>query len=246
MNNGIADFRLNYHNDLCFFYNTHVEYEIVWVTEGCLIACVNGNDIPLNKGQTIFLPPYFTHAFRTDDNSKCYILEFSSALVPEKLPNDIVLFHIPDDTDKIIHKEQNEGDIFMKKALVYRLLSNMLSDKTEVRTLTVNDICLDAVRFIVDNYSQSITLHDVADSLSVNYSYLSRIFKECMGFSFTDCLNGTRLNSANGMLSSTSKTITEIALDCGFGSVRNFNRIFIDKFKCSPSEFRKMHSSTKK
>lgn len=232
-------FQLRHFKNLWFFHNTHANYEVVWVTKGCLVVCVNGKDIPVRSGQAIFLPPYFVHAFRTDDSSESHIFEFTAELVTEKLPNDIVLFELSDKADKILHKVKNKDNIFAHKAAVYHILSVMNNDYVKKLPTSSGDVCLEAVKFIADNYSQPITLRDAANHLCVNYSHLSRSFKKCIGLSFTDCLNGTRLNRAAGLLARTGTSITDISLICGFGSVRNFNRIFLKNFDCSPYEFRK-------
>lgn len=243
MNNCSIDFRLRHHMNLNFFYNTHIEYEIVWITKGCLYVIVNGNDIPVNAGQAIFLPPYFVHAFRTDDTSESHVCEFTSALIPEKLPNEVVLFNVPVNIDNILYKVKNKDNVFTHKAALYYLLSAMSKNVVEKLRVSSDDTCLETLKFIAENFSQPITLCDAAKHLCVNYSHLSRIFKERIGLSFTECLNGTRLNHANSMLIRTNKSVTEVALACGFGSVRNFNRIFTAKFKCSPVELRKKYKS---
>ena len=119
----------------------------------------------------------------------------------------------------------------------------MGSENIKRYSIPPNDICASAVKFIAEKYAEPITLKDAAEHLCVNYSYLSRIFKEREGLSFTECLNGTRLNHATTLLCHTNITITEIALSCGFGSVRNFNRLFSQKIQGSPYDFRKKYTS---
>ena len=48
-----------------------------------------------------------------------------------------------------------------------------------------------------------------------------------------------RLETATRLLDDTKKSITEVALESGFQSVRNFNRAFRKKMKISPSEYRR-------
>lgn len=239
-----ASFVLRHHKDLSYYANAHAAYEIIAVTDGCLFVCVNGTDICVKSGQAVFLPPYFAHSFRTEVGSVCHIWEFSSSLVPEKLPDDIILFPISCDTSEFFYRAENTDSILAQKAAIYRILSMMGGKSTKKYSLPLNDVCLGAVKFIAENFAQPITMRDAAKHLCVNYSYLSRAFKECEGLSFTECLNGTRLNHAASLLCQTNMTVTDIALSCGFGSVRNFNRLFAARLQCSPYEFRKTQVSS--
>ena len=56
-------------------------------------------------------------------------------------------------------------------------------------------------------------------------------------------MNDIRLNHAVTLLESINETNTNIALDAGFESQRTFNRVFKEKFKMTPREYRnKMRS----
>ena len=50
--------------------------------------------------------------------------------------------------------------------------------------------------------------------------------------------NNYRLEKASALLSSTDKSIMEISLDVGFNSVSYFNKLFKNKYKLTPKEFR--------
>ena len=46
------------------------------------------------------------------------------------------------------------------------------------------------------------------------------------------------MKKASALLSSTDKSIMEISLDIGFNSVSYFNKLFKNKYKLTPKEFR--------
>ena len=54
----------------------------------------------------------------------------------------------------------------------------------------------------------------------------------------TSYVNGVRLNYAVSLLDSTNKPITEICFESGFESQRTFNRVFKERYKVTPSEYR--------
>ena len=148
------------------------------------------------------------------------------------------MFAIPEDTSEFFYHTESSDGVIACKATVYRILSMMDKKIIKRYSLPMDDIVSGVIRFITENFSDPITLKDVSKHLSVNYSYLSRIFKKYQGMSFTECLNGTRLSRAIALLEETNMTVTDIALSCGFGSTRNFNRVFALKMQCSPHDFR--------
>jgi AraC-like DNA-binding protein len=58
---------------------------------------------------------------------------------------------------------------------------------------------------------------------------------------FIDSLTEIRLGHASRMLIETTQTISEIAYDCGFNNISNFNRIFKKKKHCTPKELRESY-----
>ena len=80
---------------------------------------------------------------------------------------------------------------------------------------------------------------DIANTLGVNHSYLSRRFKAEKGITITKYINTQRINLAKRLLLNKELNISEIAFNVGFGSIQHFQRIFRDVEDCSPSEYRK-------
>ena len=59
------------------------------------------------------------------------------------------------------------------------------------------------------NYMNKITLQKLADYLHVSDSYLSKLFKEETGISFTQYLNEIRINRSKELLQNTKMSIVE-------------------------------------
>jgi len=69
-----------------------------------------------------------------------------------------------------------------------------------------------------------------------------RFFKQRTGISFIDNLLEVRLGHASRQLIDTTKSISEIAYNCGFNNISNFNRLFKKKKNCTPKEFRENYN----
>lgn len=79
---------------------------------------------------------------------------------------------------------------------------------------------------------------DLADRLKVPEYLLSRALNASSGQSFTEIVNGLRLDEACARLRNSREPVTTIGYDVGFNSLASFNRAFRDARGCSPSEYR--------
>jgi len=227
------------HDNLTFRAHAHPSYEIICVFEGEMAVTVNNSNVELQKGEGVFIPPFFIHAFRTDDVSKCGIWEFSQEIIKDKFLKNLLKVSISEMIFEIIGDMTKKKNVLAEKAVIYLFASTFLENGVGIKTSVTNDICREAIIYIMENFRNPITLKDVARHCNVNYSYLSRLFFENEGVPFTTLLNAVRIDNAISLIADTDKSMTEIAFECGFGSIRNFNRIFMDSMKMTPSEFRK-------
>jgi AraC-like DNA-binding protein len=92
------------------------------------------------------------------------------------------------------------------------------------------------------NFDKVIGLNEVARLANMSEASFSRFFKSHTGITFIDSLTEIRLGHASRMLIDTSLSVAEIAYNCGFNNISNFNRIFKKKKKCTPKEFRESYS----
>lgn len=93
-----------------------------------------------------------------------------------------------------------------------------------------------AVAYMEENYAEKITLALLAHELGVNRTYVSRMFSKYLnGTTFIHILNEIRLYYAIKQLG--EKSISQTALEVGFGSVRQFNRVFKETIGMTPSEY---------
>ena len=93
--------------------------------------------------------------------------------------------------------------------------------------------------YIRANYSQPISLKELADKLYLSNGYLSRFFKKNYGMNFAEYLTNIRLFHAVDELMYTNTPITMIAYDNGFASVAVFNKAFKKAYGETPSALRK-------
>jgi AraC-like DNA-binding protein len=95
-----------------------------------------------------------------------------------------------------------------------------------------------AFDYMNEHYKQPVFLADVAAAANMAEVSFSRFMKMRTGTTFTDSLNEIRVGHASRMLIDTTSSISEIAFECGFSNIANFNRTFKRRKNCTPKEFR--------
>ncbi len=88
------------------------------------------------------------------------------------------------------------------------------------------------------HFSEAILLPALAAANGMSEKTLSRIFKKSTGQTVVEYLNRLRVSIACQRLTGTEQPITQIAYDCGFGSLSSFNRMFSRYQKMTPSAYR--------
>ena len=85
-----------------------------------------------------------------------------------------------------------------------------------------------------------ITSADIAAAAGFSPNHLSKKFREAAGIGVHEYLIFTRLQHAALELVTTSDTITQIALRCGFSDSNYFKDSFKKKYGITPRAYRKM------
>jgi transcriptional regulator GlxA family with amidase domain len=95
-----------------------------------------------------------------------------------------------------------------------------------------------AVRTIDDDPSAPHDLTALAAIAGLSPYHFLRAFEAAAGATPHQYLLRTRLRRAAVRLTTGSEKVLDIALDCGFGDVSNFNRAFRAEFRMNPSRYR--------
>jgi AraC-like DNA-binding protein len=83
-----------------------------------------------------------------------------------------------------------------------------------------------AISFIKNHFTEPISLDDVAQSTSTSPRNLMRIFKAVTGKTVLEFIHEQRISRACELLKAGEMTCTQVAYECGFGSVQQFDQVF--------------------
>ena len=85
-----------------------------------------------------------------------------------------------------------------------------------------------------------LTIHDVAQALGTNRTYLSDYLNRSLGTTFYEYVNTYRIRAVAEQLASPTCTLTieAVAESCGFNSVSTFRRVFIRHYGYTPNQYK--------
>lgn len=111
---------------------------------------------------------------------------------------------------------------------------SIISNKSNQRC---NRVVEQIVDFIKENYNKEISLDDISKRIYLTPNYLSNIFSNGMGESFTKYLARYRIEKAKELLESGKYKIYELCEMVGYKNVDYFRKVFKEFTGRSPSEF---------
>lgn len=98
--------------------------------------------------------------------------------------------------------------------------------------------------YVMQNFQGKVTLEEAAQISNLSVSAFSRYFKSRVNKPFTDFLTEVRISHACKLLHENELNISEISYECGFFTLSNFNKLFKERMKKTPNEYRKEFKST--
>ena len=143
--------------------------------------------------------------------------------------------------------QATEGQaIALKNSIYYQLIYLITSDFIVKKGMKQYDSLRgiqdermnEIMSFIMSNYSEPITLQELAERLYLSNAYLSKYIKKNFGMSFLKLLNNIRLDHAVSDLLYSDKTILKVAMDNGFSNLASFNQVFKESYQITPAEYR--------
>lgn len=236
----------NYTFDARFYKETsyrphfHKNYELLYAVSGSCDVQVASQTFTVRQGELLLIPPYAIHSFSMEGSSKLWVCVFSSDHIGGQNSSNLYApFTCRPDIQDFLDTNLifcSVTDRLMAQACLY-LVCHQCASAPVLGTLDFDRI-LQITQVVSDNLDRDITMAETAKLLGFEYHYFSRLFHGLFSMNFRQFVNLYRTEKACQLLRSTQKGISSIALECGFQTLRSFNRVFRDTVGQTPSSYR--------
>ncbi|MCR5154158.1 MAG: helix-turn-helix domain-containing protein [Lachnospiraceae bacterium] len=219
----------------------HLESELILIEEGSATVLFDDEAVKAEAGDALYINGGDVHSISGDKDSLLAIIQFD----PQLLPNDISSHKLVKPVFKAekynlyekmhnIRKEIREMKEFYGKkteSLICELVIDLLrGEASTLRAETENNMITKYKKLLgeIDNNYAYYTFSDAAAFTGLSETYFSRWFHKMSGMTFSKYMTYIRVEKAVEMLHNKqeAKPVTAIATECGFDTIRHFNRVF--------------------
>ena len=240
----------------------HDKHELYYLEKGNTKYFVDDEIFMLRPGDMLFVPSgsfHKTHGegcdgavrllFVFDDDfageeAKSYIDELNEKK-HIRFPAD-KLYKLQDLFSKIEKETENKLQDYSQMQKLY--LRQMLILISRYRLKDTKDdygeshrIIQEAVHYISANCGEELRLETLASKYAMSPGYFSKQFKLYVGVGLSEYINIARVSAAEKLLVGTDRSITDIAMECGFNDSNYFAAVFKKIKGITPKKYSMMN-----
>lgn len=247
---GTNHFLFERNTDHSFPLHMHRCYEMVLMLSGEMKIQLDKDEYVLCAGDLILIKPNRLHNYETEATKKstCLLCVFSGDLIAAisetltKYRLESVVIHrvsklykdIFASMEKVDDLPTIKGFLYLLCALFYRLVDYSAEEEFTGDTALLHNMFM----YIENHIDSPCNLHDLAQKLNYNESYLSRLFDRYVGISFSEYVRSIKINHACYLLKNTDESVGAISVKCGYVTQSSFNRIFKQIVGRTPKQYR--------
>lgn len=248
-------------------FHWHMEHELILVFQGVLRLSVEGEAFELAPGDCMLIADGAIHggtpegciyeclvfdlerflAGTTTCGQRVALLTEGDARLEGKFPAGTQAAAIVSQLFQAMETER-PGYELTTMGLLWQLWGELLGQRLlgaaepgPPRDIRRAQAVKNVLRRIRSSYGQPLTLEDLAAEAALEPKYFCRVFRQITGRTPINYLNYYRVECAAELLCTTQGSITDIALECGFGDVSYFSRMFRRYKGQTPGQYRRAH-----
>jgi len=250
ISNSRKDFQYNsrLYTDVFWHSHYHGNYELIFMISGEIVLFINGEAFTLREGEAFLIGRYAIHSFYVPQNARAWVGVFSDEYISvfSAKYQDVQFssFSLSQESEELLRENlftENVPDVYLLTAYLNVVCSECISNAQILKGFKNSGFMKEVIDYVSENLSRNISMSSLSASMGYEYHYFSALFHKCFGEDFKKFINQFKVYSACEHLHLKEKSITEICGICGFASIRNFNRVFKEFMKMTPSEYQKKH-----
>ncbi len=233
------------------------EFQMIYITKGSgTFESTGHKNIPIGEGTVFFLFPGEWHRFRPQQSTgwDSYWIGFTGKFAENLIAHGYLSIGKPvvkvGYNEEIVSlyqrileagNEERSGYqqyisgivIHLLGYIYYRAKDNRYEDKDIVKKI-------DKARVLIrEQISDNISPEVIAKELVMTYSWFRRLFKQYTGLAPAQYITQLRLQRAKELLSTSTRSVKEIAVEMNYESVDYFSTQFRRQTKMTPTQYRK-------
>lgn len=228
----------------------HKEIEIVYTIKGKALAHADRFCAEIGEGNLFIGFPNQIHYYSDSQPGEYCVMILSADILfgmknlfEENLPKKNVFEISPEIKNMLISAVSNFESPYGKTVSVgiINQIMGMLAVRFELKPrIKADNITLQSIlSYCNKNFNSDITLDGISEELNLSKYHISHLFNSKLGMGFNTYVNTLRINTACELLEETDKKTADISEETGFGSIRSFNRAFLQIMGMSPLQYRK-------
>ena len=145
--------------------------------------------------------------------------------------------------------EYYESESSHKELLIYSALYHLIyllaeylavekKDKVELKSEKNKHRITSIINYTDENYQEDLTIEMLSEVFGLSEGHLSKLFKDNLGMTIKSYISLIRAKEVKQALLDSDFPLIDIAIMCGFPSVKSMNKVFKDLYHTTPSQFR--------
>lgn len=228
--------------------HSHSQPLLIYVLSGTYSeASANGGRADLGPKSLRYLPAGCVHANRFAGSARCLVVEIAAETMARveiasaalSRPGNLEGPYAAWLAGRLYAEFQGEGEAGVAmEGILLELLVESARHAGRGAARVVPDWLKNARRHVESNCLRSVSLAEIARVTGMHRVHVSREFRRHFGVTIGEFLRNLRVEHARELLATTTQTLTDIALDCGFADQSHFSAIFRRLTGSTPAVFR--------
>lgn len=251
------------YKNISFLAHWHKEIEFIYIRGGSARISINDYIFIARQGDLVICDSgniHYSDSYDVDNSLDFVVFDpnivsplyektnFAHPLITAELLRELELdrklIHLID----VLKKETRQKEPYYREIVTaaltefwYQLLRKLPKEHSQSTQTSKRDTMLydlqQLLSYIDTHYYENLSLDFAANKMGFSESHFSKIFKKLTGINYVNYINLIRVEHAASQLKNTPDKVTDIAINCGFNNIRNFNRVFKSITGFTPTAF---------